>query len=203
MTTKKSHESTNKIEKTSQTEVLKTVSDTKESAPQIKQSVTPNNETELEQNKTKEADQAKVKEALRSQELLHLNLGYIAGLFSNSKYHVKASIGHFMSSVIPALKHNQFKIFFNGFKPVAYVSWAMLSDEVQEKYKSGKHLLAIDEWKSGDNVWLAEFVVPYSAKDRDVVIKNLKEKILQNKTINIITRNPDGSVKSVIKDFEE
>ena len=181
MTNKKSHESTNKIEKTS----------------------TPNKETELEQTKAKEADQAKIKEALRAQELLHLNLGYIAGLFSNSKYHVKASIGHFMSSAVPALKHNQFKIFFNGFKPVAYVSWAMLSDEVQEKYKTGKHLLAIDEWKSGDNVWLAEFIVPYSEKDREAVIKNLKEKILPKKTINIITRNPDGSLKSVIKDFEE
>lgn len=156
----------------------------------------------IEANK-KELEQNKIKDALRSQELLHLNLGYIAGLFSNSKYHAKASIGHFMSSVVPALKHNQFKIFFNGFKPVAYVSWAMLSDEVQEKYKTGKHLLTIDEWKSGDNVWLAEFVVPYSQQDRDLVIKNLKEKIFLNKTINLITRNVDGSLKAIIKNFEE
>lgn len=182
MTTKKSQES-------SQAEISETVNDLAK--------------VESDQQKTKEADQAKIKEALRAQELLHLNLGYIAGLFSNSKYHVKASIGHFMSSVVPALKHNQFKIFFNGFKPVAYVSWAMLSDKVQEKYKTGKHLLAIDEWKSGDNVWLAEFIVPYSAKDREAVIKNLKEKILLSKTINIIARNPDGSMKGVIKNFEE
>ncbi len=159
--------------------------------------------SQAEQIKTKEVDQAKIKAALRSQELLHLNLGYIAGLFSNSKYHIKASIGHFMSSVVPALRHQQFKIFFNGFKPIAYVSWVMLSDEVQEKYKTGKHALTIDEWKSGENIWLVEFIVPYSQKDRDTVIKNLKEKILPNKTINIITRNPDGSVKGIIKNFEE
>ena len=144
-----------------------------------------------------------IKKALREQELLHLNLGYIAGLFSNSKYHVKASIGHFMSSVVPALRYNQFKIFFSGFRPVAYVSWALLSDEVQEKYKSGEHTLMMDEWKSGDSVWLAEFVVPYSPKDREAVIKNLKEKIFPDKVINILTRNEDGSVKKIITDFQE
>ncbi len=144
-----------------------------------------------------------IKKALREQELLHLNLGYIAGLFSNSKYHVKASIGHFMASVVPALRYNQFKIFFSGFRPVAYVSWALLSDEVQEKYKSGTHTLMMDEWKSGDSVWLAEFVVPYSQKDREAVIKNLKEKIFPDKVINILTRNEDGSVQKIITDFQE
>lgn len=144
-----------------------------------------------------------IKKALREQELLHLNLGYIAGLFSNSKYHVKASIGHFMASVVPALRYNQFKIFFSGFRPVAYVSWALLSDEVQEKYKSGNHTLMMDEWKSGDAVWLAEFVVPYSQKDREAVIKNLKEKIFPDKVINILTRNEDGSLQKIITDFQE
>jgi cytolysin-activating lysine-acyltransferase len=143
-----------------------------------------------------------IKKALREQELLHLNLGYIAGLFSASKYHVKLSIGHLMSSVIPALRFNQFKIFFSGFRPVAYVSWAMLSDELQEKYKNGNHTLMMNEWKSGENLWLAEFVAPYSQKDRDAVIKNLQEKVFAGKDINIITRNDDGSVKEIIKNFE-
>jgi len=143
------------------------------------------------------------KKAIRMQETTHLNLGYIVGLFSNSKYHVKSTIGHFMASVIPSMKHSQFKLFFNGFKPVGFVSWAMLSKEVEEKYKSGTHLLTMDEWKSGDEIWLAEFIVPYAQTDRDVIIKNLKEKVFPNKTINILVRNQDGSVKEIIQNFEQ
>lgn len=155
----------------------------------------------LAQEISKSSEQ--IKKSLREQEQLHLNLGYIAGLFSNSKYHVKLAIGHFMASVIPALKHSQFKIFFKGFRPIAYVSWAMLSDEVQEKFKDGKHVLTLDEWKSGENIWLGEFIVPYSDQDRAAVIKNLQEKVFVGKTINIISRNPDGSVKAIIKNFQE
>lgn len=144
----------------------------------------------------------KIKNSLREQELLHLNLGYVLGLFSSSKYHVKLSIGQFMASVIPALKHNQFKIFFKGFRPIAFVSWALLSEDVAKKFKEGKHILTMDEWKSGDQMWLGEFITPYSDDDRAAVIKNLKEKVFVDKTVNILTRNPDGSVKEIIQNFQ-
>ena len=166
--------------------------------PQKPNTTTPSEESVATPTKSPE----EIKEALREQELLHLNLGYIAGLFSNSKYYVKTSIGHFMASVIPALRFNQFKIFFNGFRPVAYASWALLSDEIQEKYKNGNYPLVMNDWKSGENLWLVEFIAPYSQKDRDAVIKNLQEKIFVNKTINIITRNEDGSLKAVIQNFK-
>ncbi len=153
--------------------------------------------------KTIKESSEKIKKALHTQEQLHLNLGYVLGLFSSSKYHAKLSIGHFMASVIPALKHNQFKIFFRGFRPIAFVSWALLSDEVAKKFKEGKHILTIDEWKTGDEIWLGEFISPYSDEDREAVVKNIKEKVFPEKTINILIRNEDGSVKEIIKDFKQ
>jgi cytolysin-activating lysine-acyltransferase len=162
-----------------------------------------NIEVSAEKKSAAQQPSEELKKAIRNQEVTHLNLGYIVGLFSNSKYHVKSTIGHFMASVIPAMKHSQFKLFFNGMKPVGFVSWAMLSEEVEKKYKSGKHLLTMDEWKSGDEIWLAEFIVPYAPADREVIIANLKEKVFPNKTINILVRNQDGSVKEIIKNFEQ
>lgn len=149
-----------------------------------------------------EESSQKIKEALHKQEVLHLNLGYITGLFAYSKYHSKLNISQLMASVIPALNHDQFKIFFRGFRPIAFVSWAMLSDEVANKYKKGDYFLTIEEWKSGNQVWLGEIITPYSEKDRDAVIKNLKEKVFLNKEVNILTRNEDGSVKEIIRNFE-
>ncbi len=145
----------------------------------------------------------KLKSSIKEQELLHLNLGYILGLFSNSGYHHKLSIAQFMSSVIPAIKNNQFKIFFKGFRPVAFVSWALLSQETAEKFKTGNYYLNLDDWKSGEELWLGELIAPYSDNDRSAVITNLKEKIFVDKTINILLRNQDGSVKEIIQNFEE
>jgi len=163
----------------------------------------PTVEANAEKKIVPQQSSEELKKAIRAQELMHLNLGYIVGLFSNSKHHVKSTIGYFMASVIPAMKYSQFKLFFDGLKPIGFVSFAMLSDEVQEKYKTGKHLLTMEEWKSGDNIWLAEFIVPYSPANREGIIKNLKEKVFPNKTINILTRNPDGSVKEIIQNFEQ
>lgn len=162
-----------------------------------------NKELSKEDNQKSQKQLEEAKKALRQQEIFHLNLGYILGLFSNSKYHSKLSVTRFMNSVIPVLRHNQFKLFFKGFRPIGFVSWSLLSDEVAEKYKEGKYLFKNEDWKSGENIWIIDFVVPYSKEDRDEVIKNLKEKVFVDKTINALLRNPYGSIKKVVKNFEE
>ena len=55
----------------------------------------------------------------------------------------------------------------------------------------------MDDWNSGNNIWLVEFVVPYSDSDRPLVIKNLKEKIFLTEEVKSIIRNDDGSVKRI------
>ncbi len=130
-----------------------------------------------------------IKKVIREQELFHLNLGYIVELFSNSKYHVKCPIDYFIASVVPALRYNQFKIFFSGFRPVAYVSWAKLSSEIENKFKNGDYFLKMEEWQSGDNIWLVEFISSDSNLDYEQLMKKLKEKVFAEKVINVVTKN--------------
>ncbi len=146
--------------------------------------------------------EAQARAAMRNQEVLHLNLGYILGLFSSSQLHSRVPVGQFMAGVLPAIQTNQYKLFLQNNKPVGYVSWAKLSKEVSEKYQQGNYFLKPQDWNSGTELWLADFVVPYSNENRAEVIQNLKEKIFVNQEILIAVRNKEGKVDRIIKNFE-
>jgi cytolysin-activating lysine-acyltransferase len=111
--------------------------------------------------------------------------GQIVWILSQSKIHRELKIKDLEWSFMPAVMHEQFRIFRFGplpgvepsqllaagqnvkmieQMPLGVAIWAKLSEEAEAKLERGEHL-APNEWKSGDRVWLVELVSPYATPE--------------------------------------
>lgn len=89
-------------------------------------------------------------------------LGDIVTLMTQSPTHANYKIQHFSSVVLPPVQLNQFRIYHDAKKrPVGFVSWAMLSKEVEDKFLNHATPLTLEEWASGDIIYIMEFIAPH------------------------------------------
>jgi cytolysin-activating lysine-acyltransferase len=84
--------------------------------------------------------------------------------------------------VMPPLVLNQAKLYMRDDAPIAYVSWAMLSDRVAERYCLAPHQLAAGDWQSGEQVWIVDLYAPFGGADH--VIQDLHNTVLKGRVIH-------------------
>lgn len=58
--------------------------------------------------------------------------------------------------VMPPLVLDQAKVYLRDGAPVAYVSWARLSESVAQRYAQTPHHLMPADWASGEQTWLVD-----------------------------------------------
>lgn len=75
--------------------------------------------------------------------------------------------------VMPPLVLDQAKLYMRENSPIAYVSWARLSEEAAQRYRSKPHHLTASDWQSGDQVWLVDLYAPFGGAQE--VMKDLRE----------------------------
>lgn len=114
-------------------------------------------------------------------------LGQVTWLFSQSPVHKQLRIGDLEWSVMPAILHEQFRIFRFGplpgledvdpgaflpgvnragleQMPLGVAFWGLLSADAEAKVERGKRL-ALEDWKSGDRLWLLELISPFATAE--------------------------------------
>lgn len=114
-------------------------------------------------------------------------LGQITWLFSQSLLHRQLPIGTLEWAVMPAILHEQFRVFtfgplpgldalspadfLPGFDkaglenmPLGVALWGNLSAAAEAKVEKGERLEAAD-WKSGDRLWLLELITPFATAE--------------------------------------
>jgi len=77
--------------------------------------------------------------------------------------------------ILPALVLDQAKLYMRDGMPLAFVSWAMLSEETVSRYRAAPHRLAPTDWKSGDQVWLVDVFTPFGGATE--LLKDLRENV--------------------------
>jgi cytolysin-activating lysine-acyltransferase len=96
--------------------------------------------------------------------------------------------------VMPALVLNQSKLYMRDSAPIAYVSWALLSEAVVERYKTAPHQLTASDWKSGDQVWLIDLFTPFGgAQD---VLKDVREVLFKGQVVHQLMPTAAPSIAS-------
>ena len=88
-------------------------------------------------------------------------LGEIVWVMSHSKLHSEWELASIHKWVVPAMVHQQFRLYKENDKPVAFVSWAYLSQRAENAYVRNTRALTADDWKSGDRGWIMDFVAPF------------------------------------------
>lgn len=61
---------------------------------------------------------------------------------------------------IKPLEDDHARLFYKDGEIIGFGSWAFLSDEVQDAFKSGSRKLQSEDWKSGNNVWVIDAIAP-------------------------------------------
>ena len=73
--------------------------------------------------------------------------------------------------VMPPLVIDQAKLYMRDGMPLAFVTWAQLSEPVAARYRQAPHHLAPAEWRSGEQPWIIDLFAPFGgAQD---VLKDL------------------------------
>ena len=78
-----------------------------------------------------------------------------------SELHKKYRFSTLLQRVLPSLVMRNFRLHLVGDIPVAFVSWAWLSDEATERLSGGGMGLSISDYNSGDNLWFLEALAPF------------------------------------------
>lgn len=117
-------------------------------------------------------------------------LGPVTWLYMNSRFHKHVFTNDLEWLVLPPIVLNQCKLYVKGDAPIAYVSWAFVSDDVAERLKTGSNRLAPHEWKSGEQLWLIDVAAPFGGLKE--LIQDLKENVFPDQDINIVTRGQNG-----------
>lgn len=111
-------------------------------------------------------------------DVTYSNLGKIAILWGHSKLHCEWPHKLFLQYVLAPVKLHQFLILEDSFhNPLAYVSWAYFDVLTESKYIINPHSLTPDEWKSGDRLWLMDFVSPFNKIYTLELIKILRQNL--------------------------
>jgi len=79
--------------------------------------------------------------------------------------------------VLPPLVLDQAKLYMRDNAPIAYVSWAKLSNAAALRYKTAPHHLASNDWQSGDEVWIIDLFAPFGQAQE--VMKDLREVVFK------------------------
>ena len=98
--------------------------------------------------------------------------------------------------VMPALVLDQAKLFMRDNAPIAYVSWAKLSEPVAKRFQAAPHHLSASDWNSGEQIWIVDLCTPFGGMQE--VMKDLRENVFPHQPIHQFTLGGNGEVKAMV-----
>ncbi|MFW2439264.1 MAG: toxin-activating lysine-acyltransferase [Arenicellales bacterium] len=141
-----------------------------------------------------ELDEASVKGASEVAKKLPL-FGHVVWLYTQSPASRYYFIQDMESRVLPALVLDQCKVYLQtsgGSLPIAYVSWAYLSPDAEERFLATQRI-APSDWKSGENLWLIDVLAPFGGEQ--AILKELFNDELKNREVFLLYPSSGGGLQ--------
>jgi cytolysin-activating lysine-acyltransferase len=91
-------------------------------------------------------------------------MGEIVWLMSQSARHKAMPIGDLEWLAMPPILLQQFRLFYQGERPVGVVLWALVDDAVARRIDAGERRLSPAEWKCGTEKRIVEVVAPFGGE---------------------------------------
>lgn len=124
-------------------------------------------------------------------------LGNAVWLLTQTQTHKHLFIGDLEWLIMPPLALDQFRLWRQGNMPVAFATWAFMSDEAEERMMQGVRRISPMDWKSGDNLWLMDMIAPFGGEEG--ALKELREKIFPGKRFKTLQPAPSGEGMAVVE----
>lgn len=151
-------------------------------------------------------------------------LGRVVWLLSQSPTHKHLKLADLEWSIMPAIVHEQFRLFSFGplpglsdvdesslmpgvsregleNMPLGVALWGLLSEAAEEKVERGERLTP-EEWKSGDRLWLLELIVPFATPENklaELMLSDLMNGPFKGRDFSLHRTDPATGRKDRIK----
>lgn len=122
-------------------------------------------------------------------------VGHVAWLYSQTKTHKYFTFGDVEARILAPLMIKQCKLYVqsnSGGLPTGFISWARLSEEVEQKYIHTQRLSPSD-WKSGDRLWMIDVLAPFGGQE--AIFREACDSLLKGEEIHLLFPTGDNSFK--------
>ncbi len=116
-------------------------------------------------------------------------LGDVTFLMMRSKGHQQLFVSDLAWLVLPALRFKQMRVFRGKRGPLAYCSWAYLSETAENRLLSGQGRLAPRDWKSGSRLWIIDSISAPGAGYS--FFKMLQEQVFKGQSVKLLRPRKD------------
>ena len=132
---------------------------------------------------TMEHDDAMAKEPPKlnknkmSPEQFGTTFGIAVWLMTMDKAYADTPVKELEAKILAAILLQQFKLYSKEGQPVAFLTWAAVSDEIKGKIENEAYELELADWRSGNNIIVLECVSPFAERKlfEEEFVKNKKE----------------------------
>jgi cytolysin-activating lysine-acyltransferase len=119
-------------------------------------------------------------------------LGAISILAMKSQTHKYLFLSDYEWLILPAIATKQFALFRGKQnEPVAFISWASVSKQVEKRLTDKTSKLQPADWKSGDNTYIIDIICPFGPSKG--LLKQLNEKQFKGKNVKVLQPKKDGA----------
>ena len=122
-------------------------------------------------------------------------LGAIAWLMMQQSTTRHTLLSELEWRVMPALVLDQAKLYLRDDAPIAYVSWARLSDVAAARYQQAPHHLASGDWQSGSQNWLIDLCTPFGGASD--IITELRQTIFKGQPLHQFSLGAHGQLTTM------
>jgi cytolysin-activating lysine-acyltransferase len=129
-------------------------------------------------------------------------LGDMVSILLRAPKHRKMPLDSLRHAVLPAILLNQYRIArvlrpgSATAAPAGLAIWASVSDAVDRRLRAAKEQpvnLALDEWKSGETLWLIDLVAPSAIADE--MLREIDEKVGRGQPVYTHVVGADGAIR--------
>lgn len=91
-------------------------------------------------------------------------LGNAVWLMTMDKRYRDRAISEVEARIATPILLRQFKLYSKDDQPVAFLTWASVTDEAKEKHAAG-NALALEDWRAGPNLIVVDCVSPFNSPE--------------------------------------
>lgn len=126
-------------------------------------------------------------------------LGEVAWLMMQNPNHKYMYLADLEWLVLPAVTNKQFRLFKKDNVPIAYISWAYLDIESENRLIAGAPKLRPGDWAQGDEskAWLIDVIAPFGGGDE--FVRHLKQLQFSDRQLMSMRPAEDGKGLDIVE----
>lgn len=102
--------------------------------------------------------------------------------------------------LMPPVVLDQCKLYMKDEMPWVFITWALVSDDIDARLRSMVPKIAPHEWKSGEHVWLIDIVAPFGQSEE--MVEELRRTQFPGRKVSALIPDPQQGNRLVVQEWE-